>query len=88
MADENNEPKPAAATTENRTVSRQYAMAMELPFLFVIAVLLGGGAGYFVDRWLHTKPIFLLIFGLVGFAAGLREVLRRVSASDDGSRGT
>ena len=83
MADENREAKTAAPSTENRTASRQYAMAMELPFLFVIAVLVGGGAGYFVDRWLHTRPIFLLIFGLVGFAAGLREVLRRVSASGD-----
>ena len=54
MADENNEPKPTAQAAENRTASRQYAMAMELPFLFVIAVLVGGGAGYFVDRWLHT----------------------------------
>jgi ATP synthase protein I len=87
LADEN-EPKLNSAATENRAASRQYAMAMELPFLFVIAVLLGGGAGYFIDRWLHTKPIFLLAFGLVGFVAGLREVLRRVSASDDGSRGT
>jgi ATP synthase protein I len=87
LADEN-EPKLSSAKTENQAASRQYAMAMELPFLFVVAVLLGGGAGYFIDRWLHTKPIFLLVFGLVGFVAGLREVLRRVSASDDGSRGT
>ena len=87
MTHENNESKSGPAA-EGRTASRQYAMAMELPFVFVIAVLFGGGIGFFIDRWLHTKPIFLLVFGLVGFVAGLREVLRRVSASDDGSRGT
>ena len=85
MADEETKLNPAK--TENQAASRQYAMAMELPFLFVVAVILGGGIGFFVDRWLHTRPIFLLVFGLAGFVAGLREVLRRVNASEDGSRG-
>jgi F0F1-type ATP synthase assembly protein I len=34
--------------------------------------------GYFVDRWMHTRPIFMLILGALGFIAGLREVLRRL----------
>jgi ATP synthase protein I len=86
LADEN-VPKANPEKTENQAASRQYAMAMELPVLFVVAVVLGGGIGFFVDRWLHSKPIFLLVFGLAGFVGGLREVLRRVNASEDGSRG-
>jgi F0F1-type ATP synthase assembly protein I len=84
---EENVPKANPEKTENQAASRQYAMAMELPFLFVVAVVLGGGIGFFLDRWLHSKPIFLLVFGLAGFVGGLREVLRRVNASEDGSRG-
>jgi len=57
---------------------------MELPFTLVAAVLLGGGLGYFLDRWLHTKPILMLVFGGLGFFAGVREVIRRVSASGNG----
>jgi ATP synthase protein I len=86
LADEN-VPKVKPEKTENQAASRQYAMAMELPFLFVVAVVLGGGIGFFLDRWLHSKPIFLLVFGLAGFVGGLREVLRRVNASEDGPRG-
>jgi F0F1-type ATP synthase assembly protein I len=54
------------------------ALAMELPFTIVGAVLLGALLGFFLDHWLHTKVIFTLLLGGVGFAAGLKEVLRRL----------
>ena len=62
--------------------SSQTALAMELPFTLVGAVLLGGLLGYFVDHWLHTKMIFALVLGALGFAGGLKEVLRRLAQSD------
>jgi len=61
-----------------REASNSVAMAMELPFIFVGAVIVGGFLGYLLDGWLHTKPIFMIVLGLVGFIAGLRDVLRRV----------
>ena len=54
------------------------ALAMELPFTIVGAVILGGLLGFFLDHWLHTKVVFTLLLGGVGFAAGLKEVLRRL----------
>jgi ATP synthase protein I len=62
--------------------STQTALAMELPFTIVGAVLLGAVLGYFLDRWLHTKVVFTLVLGGLGFAGGLKEVLRRLSQSD------
>jgi len=62
--------------------SSQAALAMELPFTIVGAVLLGGVLGHFLDRWLHTRLIFTMILGAVGFAGGLKEVLRRLAQSD------
>jgi F0F1-type ATP synthase assembly protein I len=62
--------------------SSQTALAMELPFTIVGAVLLGGLLGYFLDHWLHTKMIFALVLGALGFAGGLKEVLRRLAQSD------
>jgi F0F1-type ATP synthase assembly protein I len=62
--------------------SSQTALAMELPFTIVGAVLLGGLLGYFLDHWLHTKLIFTLLLGALGFAGGLKEVLRRLAQSD------
>jgi len=61
---------------------------MELPFVLVSAVVVGGLFGYFLDRWLHTKPVFLLILGGLGFIAGLRDMLRRLSVMNDGTKGS
>ncbi len=51
---------------------------MELPFTLVGAVIFAGLIGFFLDKWLHTKPVFMLILGAVGFFAGVREVVRRL----------
>jgi F0F1-type ATP synthase assembly protein I len=60
-------------------VARQLAMAMELPFVLLGCVFAGGLIGYGVDHWLHTQPFGLLIGGALGFAAGIRDLLRRIS---------
>lgn len=66
--------------TEKRVqaVGSQSALAMELPFTLVGAVVVGGAIGYCIDKWLHTSPWLLLVFGGLGFFAGIREVLRRL----------
>ncbi len=68
--------------------TRQYAMAMELPFLIVGGVLAGGLAGWLLDRWLHTAPWLMLALGSLGFIGGLRDVLRRAGADDDKGSGS
>ena len=67
---------PAAKGVKN--FSQQFAQAMELPFVLVAAILLGGAIGFFLDRWLHTKPVLMMIMGGIGFAGGVRDVLRRL----------
>ncbi len=81
MAPDNNSPRdPSVAPAEKqlKSFSQQYALAMELPILIVGAILIAGGLGFLLDRWLHTKPLLMIILGILGFAAGLREVLRRL----------
>jgi len=58
----------------------QSALAMELPFTLVGAVVFSGLLGYLLDRWLHTKPWLMFVFGALGFIAGVREVIRRLPA--------
>jgi F0F1-type ATP synthase assembly protein I len=58
--------------------STNTALALELPFTIVGAVLLGGVLGYFLDHWLHTRWLFTVILGGLGFAGGVREVVRRL----------
>jgi ATP synthase protein I len=82
MPSDNNEKKDEKlVSTEEKAagISRQFAMALELPFVMVATVAVGGVVGYFLDQWLHTKPYLMLIFGFLGFFAGLRDMLRRVA---------
>ena len=75
---------PSPGVEKAKDVSNQAAIAMELPFVLVAAVVVGGLLGYLLDHWLHTKPVFLLVLGGIGFYAGVRDVLRRLAGSGDG----
>ncbi len=77
-----NSDSPSPVVEKAKDVSNQAAIAMELPFVLVAAVVVGGLFGYFLDRWLHTKPVFLLVLGGLGFYAGVRDVLRRLAGGD------
>ena len=72
-----NEKETSPIVNKTKHVANDSAIAMELPFTFAGAILLAGGAGFLLDHWLHTKPIFTLVLGAIGFVAGVREVLRR-----------
>ena len=61
---------------------RQMALAFELPFMLVGPVVLGGAVGYFLDRWLHTKPLLLIVLGIIGVAVGVREAVKGAGALD------
>jgi len=66
--------------------ARQFALAMEYPFLLAGSVVAGGFFGYLLDRWLHTKPWLMLLLGAVGFAVGLRDTLRRIEKDEADSK--
>lgn len=79
-----NDPTLSPPLKKAKVVSNQAALALELPFTLVGALAVGAALGYFLDRWFHTRPIFILILGTLGFFAGVREVIRRLPASTDG----
>jgi F0F1-type ATP synthase assembly protein I len=64
---------------------RQFALAMELPFIVVAAVAVGGLIGHTLDERLRTAPFLMIFFGALGLYAGIREVLRRLTKT--GARG-
>jgi len=67
------------AEKEAASFSRQFAIAMELPFILVSAIAVGGLIGFFLARCLHTAPYLMLVLGFLGFFGGLRDVLRRTA---------
>jgi len=82
MPSDNNDSRDKNLTPAEKqaaSFSRQFAIAMELPFILVSAIAVGGLIGFFLDRWLHTAPYLMLILGFLGFFGGLRDVLRRTA---------
>jgi ATP synthase protein I len=65
-------PKRNPAAEKFTAASLAWRMVTEL----VVGVLIGAAMGWGIDSLLATKPLFLLVFGLLGFAAGIRTVMR------------
>jgi len=54
----------------------QAQLAWRMVIELVAGLGIGFGIGYAVDLWLGTMPIFLVLFILLGFAAGIRVMMR------------
>ena len=52
------------------------AKAMRLGTDLFSGVGVGGVIGYLIDRAADTSPIFLIVFFFIGFAAGVRNIIR------------
>lgn len=68
------------AARKSESNSSGYAQAMKLSSEFIAGVLVGAGIGWVADQWLGTTPFGLIIFLLLGFAAGVLNVLRSTGA--------
>ena len=53
-----------------------YGFAFRIGVELVAALAVGGGIGWLLDHWFGTMPLFLLIFFVLGAAAGMLNVFR------------
>ena len=68
-------------TPPKKNVLVQLARYSQLAFMLPAATVLGWLAGSALDRWLHTRWIYLV--GLIlGIAAGFVELVRTVTSSE------
>ncbi len=56
----------------------------------VTATFVGLVIGYFLDKWLGTKPVFTIIFLLFGIAAGYKNMYEEVKGihKGEGTKGS
>lgn len=71
------------AARKSQSSSSGYAQAMKLSSEFIAGVLVGAGIGWVTDQWLGTSPLGLIVFLLLGFAAGVLNVLRSAGVVED-----
>jgi ATP synthase protein I len=70
-------------------LSRNNLRRLELASMglyLLVAIALGVAIGYYLDRWLHTAPWFLVIFLTAGVFAGFRNMYRLLRREIDLSR--
>lgn len=73
-------PKPVAEPGRPSSSSEGWAKAMRLSSEFIGGIVVGGGLGWMIDRVFGISPFGLIIFLLLGFAAGVLNVLRASGA--------
>ena len=66
-------PKPQASATAKGFSQGEVAWRMVIEL--ATGIVLGSAIGYGIDVLAGTLPIFLIIFSLFGFAAGIRTML-------------
>ena len=74
-ADERREVKDEKQAAESR---KGMAVAVKLSSEFISAIIVGAGLGWFFDRFVGTTPWGMIFFLLLGFCAGVLNVLRSV----------
>jgi ATP synthase protein I len=53
-----------------------YGNALKLSSEFIAGVMVGAGLGWVIDNWAGTSPWGLIVFLLLGFGAGVLNVMR------------
>lgn len=54
----------------------------------VASTMIGLGLGFFMDRWLDTRPLFLIIFAIFGLAAGFINLYQMMVVDMRNSKGS
>ncbi len=87
---------PPPERTQTGKAFSQGETAWRMVIELVSGMLIGLSIGFGLDWWLQTAPLFLVIFALFGFAAGIKTMLNTAKAmavqqeaekSADGTKG-
>ena len=69
------------AGEDRATTASGFAKGIQLTSELVAGVLVGGGLGLLIDRWLGIAPWGLVVLTLLGFVAGVVNVMRAAGAA-------
>ncbi|WP_375458794.1 AtpZ/AtpI family protein [uncultured Enterovirga sp.] len=74
-------PPPGSAARASSSDPSGLARALRASSEFIAGVLVGGGLGWAFDKGLGTSPWGLIVFLLLGFVAGVFNVIRSAGTS-------
>ncbi|WP_428897254.1 Putative F0F1-ATPase subunit Ca2+/Mg2+ transporter [Parelusimicrobium proximum] len=59
---------------------KDFLVSSYLGIQFALSIVLFGFAGYKLDEWLKTKPLFLMVLGFAGFGVGMYAIIKTATA--------
>lgn len=68
-------------------IARKIAVVSSVGLALVFSTLIGLGIGLMLDKWLGTKPIFMMVFLIIGIIAGFVNLFRTVLSEHDNNNG-
>jgi ATP synthase protein I len=77
------DPTPPAAPASGLQ-SSSMGVGLRVGVELLSALVVGVAIGWYLDRWLHTSPLMLIIFVLMGGAAGVANVWRLMAPKRPG----
>ena len=66
-----------------RTDNVNFSNAIRLSTEFVVAILVGVGIGWTIDKYFGTAPWAMIIFLPLGFVAGVKNIMRASQLQSD-----
>jgi len=73
-----------AEAFRSATDASGFARGFRLSSELVAGVLVGSGIGWLIDRWLGSVPWGMFVFALLGFTAGVLNVMRQAGVVSGG----
>lgn len=67
---------------QKRKEYRQWGLLSTIGIVLAASTFVGLAIGYYLDKWLDTKPVFIIIWTLLGVIAGFREMLSIIKKSE------
>lgn len=71
------------AVPERNVANSGLGLGFRISIEFVAGVAVGVGIGYALDRWLGTTPVLMVLFLLLGGAAGVLNAYRAAKGLDE-----
>lgn len=73
--------------SQEKETNSSFGLAFRVASDMIAGILVGVGIGYGLDEWTGHKGLFLVVFALLGFGAGMRNVWRVAAAPVEKEQG-
>jgi len=79
--------KKAEKVPDPERVSTASGIALKMGVELVAGTGVGAFMGFWIDKWVGTAPLFMIVLLILGFATGVRNVVRQAREAQEAEEG-